>query len=80
MEDRVAIFIDGSNLYHALETNFRRHDLYFTGFISKLCGSRPLFRTYYYNVLQEPAKRSDTSKVQQDFLDILFQVAFGTKF
>ncbi len=76
MEDRVAIFIDGSNLYHALETNFRRHDLYFTGFISKLCGSRPLFRTYYYNVLQEPAKRSDTSKVQQDFLDILLKTPY----
>ena len=71
MEERVAIFIDGSNLYHALEYNFRRHDLNYTGFISKLCGSRPLFRTYYYNVLQDQSKRPDTPKVQQEFLDIL---------
>jgi len=71
MEDKVAIFIDGSNLYHALENNFRRHDLNFTEFVRKLCGSRSLFRTYYYNVLQEPAKRSDTHKVQSEFLDVL---------
>ncbi len=71
MEDRVAIFIDGSNLYHALKNNFGRYDLYFTGFISKLCSSRPLFRTYYYNVLQEPAKWPDAYKEQQEFLEVL---------
>jgi len=71
MENRVAIFIDGSNLYHALRGNFRRHDLNFAEFTSKLCGSRHLFRTYYYNVLQDPAQRPDGSREQQDFLDIL---------
>ena len=71
MEDKVAIFIDGSNLYHALENNFRRHDLNFTEFVRKLCGSRTLFRTYYYNVLQEPAKRSETHRDQSEFLDVL---------
>lgn len=71
VEDRVAIFIDGSNLYHALKTNFGRHDLYFSGFISKLCGSRPLFRTYYYNVQQDPAKWPDAHKEQQEFLEVL---------
>jgi uncharacterized LabA/DUF88 family protein len=69
--DRVAIFIDGSNLYHALENNFRRHDLNYTEFTSKLCGSRSLFRTYYYNVQQDPSKRPDSPRVQQEFLDIL---------
>lgn len=71
MGDRVAIFIDGSNLYHALKNNFGRYDLYFIGFISKLCNSRPLFRTYYYNVLQEPAKWPDAHKEQQEFLEVL---------
>ena len=71
MESRVAIFIDGSNLYHALRSNFRRHDLNFTEFTSKLCGSRRLFRTYYYNVLQDPAQRPDGHREQQEFLDIL---------
>ena len=71
MEDRVAIFIDGSNLYHALKNNFRRHDLNFAEFATKLCGSRRLFRTYYYNVLQDPTQRPDSYQEQQEFLGIL---------
>jgi uncharacterized LabA/DUF88 family protein len=71
MEDRVAIFIDGSNLYHALRSNFRRYDLNFAEFASKLSGSRRLFRTYYYNALQDPIQRPDGYREQQEFLDIL---------
>lgn len=71
MEERVAIFIDGSNLYHALRDNFNRYDLNFADFIRKLCGPRKLFRTYYYNVLQDPAQRPEGSRDQQDFLESL---------
>lgn len=71
MENRVAIFIDGSNLYHAMKNNFKRHDINFAEFANKLCGSRSLFRTYYYNVLQDPVQRPDGSREQQEFLDIL---------
>jgi uncharacterized LabA/DUF88 family protein len=71
MEDRVAIFIDGSNLYHALRGNLGRHDLNFAEFASRLCGSRRLFRTYYYNVLQDQTQRPDGYREQQEFLDIL---------
>lgn len=70
MEDRVAIFIDGSNLYHGLRSNFGRHDLNFAEFAKKLCGSRRLFRVYYYNVLQDPA-RAESYREQQEFLDTL---------
>jgi len=70
-EDRLAIFIDGSNLYHALRGNFKRYDLDFDGFTTKLCGSRKLFRTYYYNALQDPAQRPEGYREQQEFLDIL---------
>jgi len=71
MPPRVAIFIDGSNLYHALQNNFQRHDLNYEDFSKKLCNSRQLYRTYYYNVLQDPAQRPDGSREQQDFLDVL---------
>ncbi len=71
MEDRVAIFIDGSNLYHALKNNLRRSNLNFAEFASRLCGSRRLFRTYYYNVLQDPTQRPDSYREQQEFLDNL---------
>ena len=83
MEDRVAIFIDGSNLYHALRSNFRRHDLNFAEFATKLSGARRLFRTYYYNVLQDPLQRPDGYREQQEFLDNLrrtpyLEVRLGT--
>lgn len=71
MENRVAIFIDGSNLYHALHGTCGRHDLNFAEFTNKLCGSRRLLRTYYYNVLQDPTQRPDSYREQQEFLDIL---------
>jgi uncharacterized LabA/DUF88 family protein len=71
MEDRVAIFIDGSNLYHALRSNLGRVDLNFAEFVNKLCGTRRLFRTYYYNVLQDPTQRPDAYREQQEFFDIL---------
>ena len=71
MDERVAIFIDGSNLYHGLRNNFRHHNLNFAEFATKLCGSRRLFRTYYYNVLQDLTQRPDGYREQQEFLDTL---------
>ena len=71
MEDRVAIFIDGSNLYHALRSNFKRYDLNFVKFADKLCGERRLFRAYYYNVLQEQSQYPEAYREQQDFLEAL---------
>ncbi|MBI4284075.1 MAG: NYN domain-containing protein [Chloroflexi bacterium] len=76
MDNRVAIFIDGSNLYHALRNSFGRNDLNFTAFTNKLCGSRRLFRTYYYNVLQDSAQRPDNYPEQQEFLDVLRQTPY----
>lgn len=76
MEDRVAIFIDGSNLYHALRANFGRYDLNFTEFTRRLCGSRRLFRTYYYNVLQDPTQRAEGHREQQEFLSTLRETPY----
>jgi uncharacterized LabA/DUF88 family protein len=71
MDDRVAIFIDGSNLYHSVKNNFGRHDLNFTEFANKLTAGRKLFRIYYYNVLQDPSQYPESHKEQQEFLDVL---------
>ncbi len=83
MKDTVSIFIDGSNLYHALRSNFGRYDLNFAAFANKLCGSRPLFRTYYYNVQQDQLQRPEGHREQQEFLDTLrmtpyLEVRLGT--
>ena len=74
--ERVVIFIDGSNLYHALGATLGRHDLNFTEFVKKLCAERKLLRTYYYNALQDVAQRPDAFKEQQEFLDILRQTPY----
>jgi uncharacterized LabA/DUF88 family protein len=71
MNNRIAIFIDGSNLYHALRNNFKRHDLNFTEFTNRLCSSRSLFRIYYYNVQQDPIQWPEGYREQQEFFDIL---------
>lgn len=76
MGDRVAVFIDGSNLYHALKDNFGRADLNFAEFARKLCGERTLFRTYYYNVLQETGKVTEGHRDQGDFLEALRRVPY----
>jgi len=76
MDERVAVFIDGSNLYHALKDNFGRADLNFAEFARKLCGERYLFRTYYYNVLQDPGKGAEGHRDQSDFLDALRRVPY----
>lgn len=81
--ERVAIFIDGSNLYHALHDNYKRHDLNFAEFANRLCGDRRLFRTYYYNLLQNEDQNPDGYREQQEFLDSLrntpyIEVRLGT--
>ena len=59
-DDRVMIFIDGSNLYHSLKTNCNRTDLDIGKFCQKLIEKKRLIRNYYYNAVvgikQEPER------------------------
>ena len=73
---RVAVFIDGSNLYHSLDENCKRFDLDFAAFATKLCKGRPLFRTYYYNVLREPDRNPQAYQDQQKFLSALYNTPY----
>ena len=73
--ETVAIFIDGSNLYHSLEENCNRFDLDFGAFSNKLCKGRPLFRTYYYNVLRDPDRNPQAYQDQQKFLSALYSTS-----
>ena len=76
MTQRVGVFIDGSNLYHALEENCGRMDLDFSAFIAKLCGDRHLFRTYYYNIIQDPDRKGPAYQEQQKFLATLYNTPY----
>ena len=73
---RVVIFIDGSNLYHSLEENCKRFDVDFAAFAAKLCKGRPLFRTYYYNVLRDSERNQQAYQDQQKFLSALYNVPY----
>ena len=73
---RVAIFIDGSNLYHSLEENCNRYDLDFAAFSKKLCAGRHLFRTYYYNLLRDPNRNPQAYHDQQKFLTALYSTPY----
>ena len=56
MEERVAIFIDGSNFYHGLKNVLGTAKIDFAELAKKLCAGRKLIRMYYYNV---PVNRQD---------------------
>jgi uncharacterized LabA/DUF88 family protein len=76
VKSRVAIFIDGSNLYHSLEDNCKRYDLDFDAFILKLRKGRPMFRSYYYNVLRDSGRNPQAYQDQQKFLSTLYNTPY----
>ncbi|MCX5867116.1 MAG: NYN domain-containing protein [Proteobacteria bacterium] len=82
MEERVAIFIDGSNFYHTLKELFGRASVNFSKLSVKLTAERKLIRTYYYN--SPINKETDSIKYsnQQRFFENLkripyFQICLG---
>ena len=76
VKSRVAIFIDGSNLYHSLEDNCKRYDLDFDAFTLKLRKGRPMFRSYYYNVLRDSGRNPQAYQDQQKFLTTLYNTPY----
>ena len=68
-DDRVMVFIDGSNLYHSLRDYFKRSDLDFEKFYHKLVGVRRLVRVYYYNAVVDQTKDAQQYANQQRFFD-----------
>src|SRR3990172_7118801 len=67
--DKVAVFIDGSNLYHSLKKDYNRTDLDFEKFYRKLVGRRQLVRTYYYNAAVDQTKEANRYRDQQRFFE-----------
>ena len=61
--ERVMVFIDGSNLYHSLKTFFKRTDIDIGKLCHKLLNKRRLVRVYYYNAKvgfkEEPQRYRD---------------------
>lgn len=68
-DDRVMVFIDGSNLYHSLRDQLGRTDLDFEKFYRKLVGDRRLVRVYYYNAPVDQTKQPQQYASQRRFFD-----------
>lgn len=76
MAERVAVFIDGNNLYHALRSDIGRTHLDFAQFVTKIIGGRRLVRAYYYNA---SARREDDEqrwREQQSFFNYLRELPY----
>jgi uncharacterized LabA/DUF88 family protein len=67
-DDRVMIFIDGSNMYHSLKSHFRRTDIDLGKFTKKILDGRRLVRIYYYNAQVGQKEEPERYKDQQKFL------------
>ncbi len=73
---RVAIFIDGSNLYHSLQENCGRFDVDFSALGRRLTDGRDLLRIYYYNVLRDAERDPQAYQDQQKFLIALHNTSY----
>lgn len=68
-EERVMIFIDGSNFYHGLKRNFGITAIDFYAFSLQLCGTRKFIRTYYSNVPVRREADEERYRRQQRFFE-----------
>ncbi len=75
-DDRVMVYIDGSNLYHSLRSVADRIDLDFLAFARKLTGDRRLQRIYYYNAQADQSKDQQGYRQQRRFLSSLRDVDY----
>jgi uncharacterized LabA/DUF88 family protein len=76
MNEHVAIFIDGSNLYHSANGSFSLHDseLDFSKLLSVIKGARLLVGTYYYNAPLDRGFNEKTYWKQQRFFSELARI------
>lgn len=74
--DKVTIYIDGSNLYHSLNATHGRHQLDFSKFAAKLVGGRRLVRMYYYNAPVDQTKEPERYRGQQGLFSALRSVPY----
>lgn len=81
--ERVAVFIDGSNFYHAVKDQRGSPRVDFEYLVNGLVGERTLVRAYYYNALPKEGDVPDEQYTQQrNFFDSInrlpyFEVKLG---
>ncbi|MBJ7613571.1 MAG: NYN domain-containing protein [Candidatus Dormibacteraeota bacterium] len=77
MSERVAVFVDGSNFYHACRENLGRTGVDLGAFSTWLVGvDRSLVRTYYYNCPLPPDEPEQKRTAQQRFFGALARAPY----
>ncbi|HKI56126.1 MAG TPA: NYN domain-containing protein [Trueperaceae bacterium] len=77
-DERLAIFIDGSNLYNGMRENLQNTRVNMAEFIEQLRVNRPLFRTYYYNATLTDDYDEELRDGQQRFFESLRRIPYVT--
>ena len=76
-DERVMIFIDGSNHYHIVKAMFpekKQKNFDFENFVKEIVGNRKLVRVYYYNCPLDIGKNIKAYMKQQQFFDNLRRI------
>lgn len=69
--ERIFIFIDGSNFYHALKEEIGRTDIDFLKFALKISKGRRLININYYNAPLNKEYHPEQYKAQQRFFNYI---------
>lgn len=75
-QERVMIFIDGSNMYHSLKEHFHRTDIDLGEFCKKLLSKRRLVRIYYYNARVGRKEEPERWVHQRKFFDSVAAIPY----
>jgi len=75
--ERVMIFIDGSNLYHSLKGFFKRTDIDIGKLARKLLDKRRLVRLYYYNAKVGLKEEPERYRDQQAFFSSVNAIPYS---
>jgi uncharacterized LabA/DUF88 family protein len=78
VSERVAIFIDGSNLYNGMRENLQNTRVNLAELIEQLRRDRPLFRTYYYNASLTDDYDEELRDGQHRFFESLRRIPYVT--
>jgi len=73
---RVAIFIDGSNLYHGMKGLLGHASVDFRKLAEKLARGYELHRAYYYNAVLEQSVDPEKYRKQQSFFNRLRELPY----
>lgn len=73
---RVAVFIDGSNLYNGMKDNLSNTRFNLQELVRQLVGKRSLVRTYYYNAPLTDDYEPELREGQQRFFESLRRIPY----